>query len=455
MGMRLCSLCAGELTPRGVHCPRCGAPVSPEGFDAGAAAAETVDGWLPTPQTARSAAVIAPPDYSYATAPPPRPSVRRDWPGAARAAGLAMLGGYIVAAGIGTLLSPTGSSGPVLWVAVPAALLAVALGGHWQANIADLDASGGGALGYQGHAFPLLLTGTVAVVLARAMRSRYETGRANDTLRDRLSQAVRVALALAGCGLAATLLSRVGATGGLITHAGYLSPPVGGLVIGLVAGVFAAISYDLSQLPPRVREFWLRLREPVRAARVAMTVVTVVATVGVLIALEAAPPDQLVVGDEGRRVLSGLVIAAAPNLGWWFLVACLGAPVRSDLLSGERGDGFGALFGQPAWWVPAAVLASVLLAAIAVRLVATAADPAAARHRLVSWTALSMVAAIAFLLLGTVDVSRGVGPFPVEYMIGSTSALAAILPPLWVGLASLAGYAANRALHPATRPKLS
>jgi hypothetical protein len=451
--MRLCSLCAGELTPGGVNCPRCGAPVAPEPFDSDVMPADLADGWLPAPQTARSGAVVAPQGHPYAPAEPPRPLVRRDWPGAARTAALAMLGAYILAAGIGTLLSPTGGSGLMLWVAVPAALLAVGLGGHWQADIAELGAPDGGALSYQVHAFPLLLTGTIAVVLARAMRSRFETGRANDTLRDRLYQAGRVALALAGCGLIATLLSRLSATGGLVTHAGYLSPPVGGLVIGLVVGVFTAVGYDLSQLPARVREFWVRLREPVRAARLAMVIVTVAGTLGVLIALEAAPSDQVVVSDDDRRVLSGLAIAAAPNLGWWFLVACLGAPVRADLLSGERGEGFGALFGHPAWWVPAAVLASVLLAVIAVRLVSGAADPAAARRRLVSWTVLTAVAAPAFLLLGTVRITSEVGLFPVEYMIGSTSPLAAVLAPLWVALASLAGYAAHHALRPANRPE--
>jgi hypothetical protein len=455
--MRLCSLCAGELPAGSHHCPRCGAPVSPdEGLanaEVGVPAGEEAS-WAPPPPTAPSSAGVASAyPYQVAGVPPPRRVVRWDWPGALKAAALAMLGGYVLAAGIATLLSPTGSTAPVLWVAVPAALLAVALGGQWQASITEAGEPAGSSFGYQVHAFPLLLTALIAVVLARSVRSRFETGRANDTLRDRLSQALLVGAAMAGAGLIAAAVSRLSLGGGLVTHAGYISAPAGGLLIGLAVGLVTAIGYDLSQLPPRFREFWVGLREPLRAARLALLVVTVAGTLGVLVALEAAPSDQLVVSDEDRRVLSGLAIATAPNLGWWFLVACLGAPVRADLLSGERGDGFGALFGHPAWWVPAAALASVLLAAIAVRLVSGAPDMAQARRRLVVWAVLAAIAAPAFLLLGTIRVLGGVGLFPVEYMIGSTSVLAVILPPLWVALAGAAGYATCRALRSVPRPE--
>lgn len=455
--MRLCSLCAGELPEGGNRCPRCGAPVSPDdtpvGADVGSGAPTGDDGWAPTPLTIPSTAGIGPAyPYPGGFADPPRPVVRRDWPGALKVAALAMLGGYVLAAGIGTLLAPSGSTGAVLWVEVPAALLAVALGGHWQATVTEVSDRSITTFGYQVHAFPLLLTGLIAVVLARGVRSRFETGRANDTLRDRLSQALFVGAAMAVMGLLAALLSRVSPGGGLVTRAGYVSPPLGGLLIGLGVGLATAIGYDLSQLPPRVRDLWLGFREPLRAARLALVVVTLVGTLGVLLALEAAPSDELVVSDEDRRVLSGLAIASAPNLGWWFLVACLGAPVRADLLSGERGDGFGALFGHPAWWVPAAALASVLLAAIAVRLVSSAGDMAQARQRLVVWAGLAAVAAPAFLLLGTIRVLGGVGLFPVEYMIGSTSILAILLPPLWVALAGAAGYVTCRALRSTPRP---
>jgi hypothetical protein len=448
--MGLCSLCAGELTPGSGQCPRCGAPVSPEAVSSDPdLPGDVAAGWAPTPRTERSTARVAP-GYPLPFAEPPRPVVHQDWPGAVKVAAMAMLGGYVLAAGLGTLLAPTGGTGPLLWISVPAALLAVALGGRWQASVVE---SGDTSFGYQVHAFPLLLTGLLILVLARAIRSRFETGRANDTLRDRLLQAVRIGVAFGLFGLVATLLSRVSATGGLLTRAGYASPPIGGLVIGLGVATLMAVGYDLSQLPPPVRELWLLLREPARAARLALLVVSVAGTLGVLVALEAAPSDQLVVSDDDRRVLSGLAIAAAPNIGWWFLVACLGAPVRADLLSGEHGDGFGVLFGHPAWWVPAAALASVLLAAIAVRLVWGAPDAAQARRRLIAWTVLVAVAAPLFLLLGTVRVTGGVGLLPVEYMIGSASILAVVLPPLWVALASSAGYAASRALRAAPRPE--
>jgi hypothetical protein len=455
MGMRLCSLCAGELIAGSHQCPRCGAPVSPaEAAESRSAdGGGTAEGWAPTPRTERSAAGVAP-GMPFVPVQAPRPAIRRDWPGAVRAAALAMLGGYVLAAGLGTLLAPTGGSGPVLWITVPAALLAVALGGRWEADIVEVG-DPGGTFGYHVHAFPLLITGLLVAVLARAMHARFETGRANDTLRDRLLQAGRLGVAFCAFGLTAALLSRVDGTRGLITHSGYISPAVGGLLIGLAVGVFTAVGYDLSQLPPGARQLWLELREPLRAARFVLLVVTVVGTLGVLIALQTSSPDQLVLSDEDRRMLSGLAIATAPNLGWWFLVACLGAPVRVDVLSGELGDGFGALFGHPAWWVPSAALASVLLAAIAVRLVTGAATPAQARRRLVSWTVLAAVAAPAVALAGTIRVAGGVGLLPVEYLIGSTSPLAVVLPPLWVALASAAGYAASRALRSSPRPEPS
>jgi hypothetical protein len=451
--MRLCSLCAGEL-PVGSHaCPRCGAPVSPDELQLAADpdVPGADEGWAPPPVTSRSTAGIAA-GYVGATLAAPAPVAGRwDWRGALKVVGLAMLATYVLAAGIGTLLAPPNSPAAVLWIQVPAALLAVALGGHWSASTSE---GGGAVFGYQVQAFPLLLTGMLVVVLARSIRSRFETGRANDTLRDRLYQSGLIGIALAGAGLLAALLSRL-TMGATVTRASYIASPLGGLLIGLAVGLVTALGYDLSQLPPRARELWVLVREPARAARLALVIVTVAGTLGVLMALEAASPDQLVVSDEDRRVLSGLAVATAPNLGWWFLVACLGAPVRADLLSGERGDGFGVLFGHPAWWVPAAVVASVLLASIAVRLVSGAPDMAQARQRLATWVVLSLVAAPAFLLAGGIRVMGGVGLFPVEYMIGSTSALAVLLPPLWVVLASVAGYATCRALRSVPRPSPS
>jgi hypothetical protein len=364
-----------------------------------------------------------------------------------RAAGLAALAAYVLAAGLAVLLTPPDSPGLVLWISAPSALLAVALGGHWQATFPQLGGDlAGSTFDYQVHAFPLLLTGLLVLVLARSVHSRFETGRANDTLRDRMAQALRVAAALAGLGLVAGMLSRYLLPGGVVTHAGYWAAPVGGLLIGFAVAAVVAAGYDVTQLPAGLRTLWTGLREPARVLRQLLLALTALGALGVLFALEAAPAGDLVVSGEDRRALSGLAIAAAPNLGWWFLATCLGVPVRVDLLSGQRGTGVGSLLGNSAWWLPGIALALAILVTAGVRLLAGAPDPAAARHRLGMWVALVALTGLGFAVFGVLRVAGGVGLFPVEYQIGSTSPLTLLLPPVWAALSGLAAYGIARAI---------
>ncbi len=483
--MPLCSICAGEIPPGANRCPRCGAPMAPgperpepaarwdatgrpegdawqpsrpesEGWQPGQPESEgwqpgRPEGWTPPPPMAPpppGAAAVRYPAPVAASAPAgQRPPARQDWPGALRAAGLAVLAAYVLAAGLAVLLAPTGSPGTVLWVAAPSALVAVALGGYWQATVPALDEGvGGNTFGYQIHAFPLLLTGLLVLVLARAVRSRFETGRANDTLPDRLWQALRVAAALGGFGLVAGLLSRYAVAEGLVTHAGYVTAPVGGLLAGLAVAGVVATGYDVTQLPASLRRLWTALREPARMLRHLLLLATLLGTFGVLLALETAPANDLVVSGEDRRLLSGLAIASAPNLGWWLLATCLGVPVRVDLLSDERGTGVGSLLGGSAWWIPGIALAVTLLTAAAVRLLSGVPDPATARRRLILWTGLVALAALGFALFGVMRLAGGVGLFPVEYQVGSTSPLAVLLPPVWAALTGLAAYGITRRL---------
>jgi hypothetical protein len=459
-GVPLCSLCAAEIPPGARRCPGCGAPVAPwitpvevsEVAEQQAAA----EGWSPAPR-------MAPPAPGSGIAPhpgtarrgsvaAPGPPVRRDWPGAVRAAALAALATYVVAAGLAPLLAPPASPDAVLWVTAPSALLAVAMGGHWQASAPGAaDGFGAAAFGYQVHAFPLTLTALLVVVLAQAVRTRLETGRANDTLRDRMLQAVRVGVALAGIGLLAGLLSRH-QVGDLATHAGYLAAPVGGLLLGAGTSAVVAAGYDVSQLPPGARRLWTLLREPARVLRSVLLVTSICGVLGALLALEAAPADDLVVSGDYRRALSGIVIAAGPNVGWWFLAACLGVPVRVDLLSGRHGAGGVLQLGDSGWWLPGVALALSLLVAAGFRLT-PGVTGVAARHRWWTWTGLVALTAAGFALLGSLRVFGGVGSFPVEYRVGSTSPLAALLPPVWAALCALAAYGIGRLLpRPATPP---
>src|SRR5262249_28576566 len=164
----------------------------------------------------------------------------------------------------------------------------------------------------------------------------------------------------------------------------------------------------------------------------------------VLIALEATPPDDLAVTGEDRRLLSGLAIASAPNLGWWLLASCLGVPVRAGLLSRQPGTGVGALPRPSGWAAPGLVPAGALLLVAAVRLLSGATGRAVWR-RLALWTGLLAVVGVAFALVGVLRLAGGVGLFPVEHQIGSFSLLAVLLPPVWAALAGLAGYGLTRA----------
>jgi hypothetical protein len=481
--MRLCPICAGDIPPVAHRCPRCGTPVvgwadvdpaARPGTDTAGpvgtgpvgtgtvgggpvGGGPVVAGWSPTPVTAppppEAGEVIAAYPVPAATDTEQQPTVRSDWPGALRVAFLAMLGAYVLAAGLAVLLAPGDSPPLALWVSAPAALLGVALGGHWQATIPELDQGlPGSTFGYQVHAFPLLLSGLLIAVLARAVRSRFETGRANDTLRDRVVQALRVSVALGGFGLLTGSLSRYAVGGsGMVAHSGYIAAPMGGLLIGLLVGLAVAVSYDVTQLPAGLRSTWTALREPARVAWLFLLVTTAAGTLAALIALDATPASDLVVSPDDRRVLSGLAIASAPNVGWWFLAACLGVPVRVDLLSGERGSGISAAVGGSPWWILGVLSAVALLLAAAVRLLAGVTDGAEARRRLGLWIALVTAIGLGFVLVGTLRVTGGVGLFPVEYTVGSASPLAVLLPPVWAAVTGLGGYAITRALpHLAT-----
>jgi hypothetical protein len=426
---------------------------------------DPAEGWSPAPP-------MAPPAPGTQLAPGPTPGIgppgptgvsspavrrvaaRRDWPGALRCAGLAALAGYVLAAGLAVLLVPTGSPTLLLWVSAPAALIAVALGGSWQASVPGLDGGvPGSGFGYQVHAFPLLLTVLLGLVLARTVHGRFETGRCNDTLRDRLRQVLRVAAGLAGCGMVAGLLSRSSAEGGMVTHAGYLAAPAGGLLLGLVVAGLVAVGYDVSQLPPGLRALWLGLREPARTVRQVLLVASVAALLCTLVALETTPADTLAVSGEGRRVLSGLAIASAPNLGWWLLASCLGVPVRADLLSGQPGTEIGPLLDRSGWWLPGLLCAAALLVTAAVRLLSGAADEAAARQRLMLWIGLVAGAAVTFVLFGVLRLVGGVGLLPLEYEVGASSLMAVVVPPLWAAVAGLVGYGLLRGRRRAgTRP---
>jgi hypothetical protein len=464
----LCPICAGELPPAAWRCPRCSVPVSP-GIEQVVAAWEPdpADGWSPAPPMAPPAPGAGPGPESApgpASRPLPGPAgasrpaerrapVRRDWPGALRSAGLAALAGYILAAALAVLLVPTGSPTLLLWVSAPAALVAVALGGSWQASmpVPDGEVAGSG-FGYQAHAFPLLLTGLLGLVLARTVHARFETGRCNDTLRERLLQASRVAATLAGCGLVAGLLSRYPVEGGMVTHAGYLAAPAGGLLLGLVVAGLVAVGYDLSQLPPGLRALWLGLRAPTRILRQVLLVTSVAGLLCTLVALETTSTDSLAFSGEDRRVLSGLAIATAPNLGWWLLLSCLGVPVRADLLAGQPGTEIGPLLDRSGWWLPGLLLAAALLVTAAVRLLSGAAGEAAARRRLLLWVGLVAATAVGFGLFGVLRLVGGVGLLPLEYEVGASSLLAVVAPPLWAALAGLAGYWLRRRRRAGTRP---
>src|SRR5262249_3605972 len=200
--------------------------------------------------------------------------------------------------------------------------------------------------------------------------------------------------------------------------------PAGGLLVGLLVAALVAVGYDPSQLPPGLRALWVGLREPARVTRQLLLVATAAGLLCVLVALEATPPDDLAVTGEDPRLLSGLAIAAAPNLGWWFLASCLGVPVRVDLLSGQRGTGVGALFDHSGWWLPGLVPAGALLLLTAVRLLSGAADLPAAGRRLALWTGLLAAVGVGFALVGVLRLTRGVGLFSVENQIGSSSPLA-------------------------------
>src|SRR5262249_54634891 len=151
-------ICAGEVPPVALRCPRCGTPVAP-GIEQVPASWEPgqAEDWSPPPRMAPPPAGTLPgPVPAAGRAPADQGPVRRDWPGALRCAGLAILAAYVPAAGLAALLVPAGSPPPVRWLLAPAALIAVALGGQWQATVPDLEGAGpGGAFGYQVHAFPL------------------------------------------------------------------------------------------------------------------------------------------------------------------------------------------------------------------------------------------------------------------------------------------------------------
>lgn len=418
------------------RCPRCGAPVAP-----------VAPGTPSTTGTPDDLATARPWQVRDTVAAGPRAPTRvavdrgtRDWAGAARSVLVAGLATYVLAAAVAVLLVPAGSEPAVSWVGTPSALLAVALGGRWQMLVPDPDGGiGPHSLSYEVRAFPLLLTGALALVLARAVHGRFATGRANDTVRQRLGQACRVAAVLAAFGLVAALLSRHTTGDGTLISAGYLAAPIGGLVLGGIVAGAVAVSYDTSQLAPVVRMWWERLAEPARAVRTVVLVAGAVGTFGILLALEAAPADgdPVTIGQD-RRLLSGLAISAAPNLGWWLLGAFLGMPVRADLVSGGRAAGLGSVLSRsPLWW-PATVLAACLLLVAGVRLVRGAENAAAARRRIAMWCGMFFLLGLVFAVAGGLHLRGDQGLWPLEYEVGGTWPAAVLLPPLWAGLAGAA-----------------
>jgi hypothetical protein len=439
----LCSLCAQELDPAADRCPGCDAPVGSVGPPALAPPGEP-DGH-PVP--------AGPPLAGPASADPAHTA---DWAGAVRAALLAALAAYALGGALATLVIPT-NGGPLrLWVTAPCALVATALGGSWQVSGPALDAGlGGQAFGYQVRAFPLLLTGALGLALARAVRSRLETGRANDTLRQRGLQAVRVGVAVAGVGLVASLLSRDAGGTGAGSHAGYVATPVGGFVLATLVAGAVAVGYDPSQLPPRVRAGWAQLQAPLRASRSVLVLASVLGTLVLLVGLQTAPAsgDPVTTGD-GRRLLSGLAVAAAPNLGWWLLGGCLGMPVRLDLLTGDRADQMASVLVRSGWWWAAAPVAAGLLLSVGVRLVAGAPDPAAARRRVVLWCGVFAVLGVLLAVFGELRAGGRGEPWPVEYQLGGTGPRTVLLPPVWAALAGAASFGIARLLPPATRARL-
>lgn len=354
------------------------------------------------------------------------------------------------------LLTPPSSSPALLWITAPAALLAVALGGRWQAAGPDLSAGPGEQpFGFEVRAFPLLLTVALAVVLARAVRNRLQTGRANDTLRQRGLQALRVGVALAGIGLLAGLLSRHLSDSGLGSHAGYVATPVGGFVLGTLVAGTAAVGYNPSQLPPRIRTAWAELRVPLRAARSVLVWGSVVGTLVLLVTLQNTTASSgLVTAGDDRRLLSGLAVAVAPNLGWWLLGGCLGMPVRLDLLTGDQGDDLARVLVRSGWcWVTVLVALGLLLN-IGVRLVVGAPNPPAARRRVLLWGGVFAALSVLFALVGEVRLYGQGQPWLVEYQLGGTGPLSVLLPPMWAALAGAASLGIARLLPPATRARL-